>query len=150
MSLRFFTEKPVAEPRLAPGFLRHIAAVVYDLFLLLAVWFVATALLLPLNGGQAFRADQLFYPLYLFLVSWGFYVWFWTHGGQTLGLRSWKLRLTTFEGSRVNWRQASLRFIAAGLSWACLGLGFAWCLWDKQGLCWHDYVSATRLQRVLQ
>lgn len=128
-----------------PSFLRRLAAIVYDSFLLVALWFLATALLLPLNGGQAFHSGQFFYPIYLLCVSFVFYGWFWTHGGQTLGLKAWKIKVLTFERQPLSWRQAVLRFVTAILSWAVLGLGFAWVLWDKKGRTWHDYLSKTDL-----
>jgi len=140
--------KPGADKLSAPGFLRRMAAVCYDALLLLAVFFLATAIALPFNAGQAFAADQFFYPVYLLTISFVFYGWFWTHGGQTLGLRAWKIKVLTPDGQVLNWRQAGIRFIGGVLSWACLGLGFLWCLFDKNGLCWHDYLSKTRL--VLQ
>ena len=68
-----------------------MAAIVYDLFLLTAVLFVATAIALPLNAGAAFTSGQYLYPVYLLAVSFLFFGWFWTHGGQTLGMRAWKI-----------------------------------------------------------
>lgn len=134
----------------APGFFRRIAAVFYDALLLLALFFVATAIALPFNANQAFSADQYFFPLYLLTVSFIFYGWFWTHGGQTLGLRSWKLRLYRLDGKAVSWRDAALRFLAAIVSWLCCGVGFLWCIVDKNHLCWHDYLSGTCLRAVDQ
>ena len=122
-----------------------MAAVCYDALLLLAVLFLATALALPFNAGQAFAGGQFAYPIYLLAVGFGFYAWFWTHGGQTLGLRAWKIKLRTIDGQLPTWRHAAIRFLAGLLSWACLGLGFFWCLIDKNRLCWHDYLSKTRL-----
>jgi len=138
-------QKPIAKSALAVGFLRRLGAIVYDALLLMAVWFFATALLLPFNSGRAFTAEQYFFPLYLLAVSYVFYGWFWTHGGQTLGLRAWKIKLADLDGGAVGWRQASLRFVTAILSWACLGLGFFWCIFDKKRLCWHDRLSKTCL-----
>jgi len=126
-----------------PGFLRRLAAILYDSFLLLAVWFLATALLLPLNGGHAFASQQLFFPLYLLAVSFVFYGWFWTHGGQTLGLKAWKLKVQSLEQQPLNWKQALIRFSAAILSWSLCGLGFFWILIDKKNYAWHDYLSNT-------
>jgi len=120
-----------------------MAAILYDSLLLLAVLFFATALLLPLNRGEAFTPDQLYYPLYLLLVSFVFYGWFWTHGGQTLGLRAWKIAILSEDGQPVSWRQAGLRFVCALLSWGCLGLGFFWILIDKDRKAWHDRLSKT-------
>lgn len=114
---------------------------------MLAVWFVATAAILPLNHGEAFvGSEQLFYPAYLLLISMLFFVWFWTHGGQTLGMRAWKIELVTTTGGTVDWRCASMRFLAALLSWACFGLGFVWSVFDREGLSWHDKLSASHLR----
>lgn len=118
---------------------------VYDAFLLLAVWFLATALILPFNGGQAFSSGQIFYPLYLLAVSFSFYGWFWTHGGQTLGMKAWKIKVLTFQQQPLNWQQAGLRFCSALLSWGLLGTGFFWILVDKQRYALHDYLSKTSL-----
>jgi len=143
-----FSKKPGIAAETTPGFLRRIMAVCYDAVLLLAVLFFATALTLPFNSGQAFASDQYFYHLYLLCVCFFFYGWFWTHGGQTLGLRSWKIKLCRVDGGEVTWRLAALRFAAAALSWLCFGLGFFWCLFDKNRLCWHDYLSNTKLFMV--
>ncbi|TAN68933.1 MAG: RDD family protein [Methylobacter sp.] len=138
-------EEPGNAPISKPGFLRRLAAILYDLLLLIAVLFVATALLLPLNAGEAFTAQQFFFPLYLLLVSFLFYAWFWTHGGQTLGLRAWKIKLLTLEGKPISWKQALLRFMAAILSWGFCGLGFLWILVDENQRSWHDRLSKTEL-----
>jgi uncharacterized RDD family membrane protein YckC len=132
-------------PVLAPGLLRHLAAIIYDLFLLLAVLFVATALILPLNGGAAFSAQQFIYPVYLLIISFLFYGWFWTHGGQTLGLRAWNLKVLTFNQKTLTWKQALLRFVSAIPSWLLFGLGFMWILIDKDHRSWHDNLSGTAL-----
>jgi uncharacterized RDD family membrane protein YckC len=129
----------------APGFLRRLAAIFYDLLLLIALFFIATALLLPLNAGEAFSAKQFFYPIYLLVVSFFFYAWFWTHGGQTLGLRAWKIKVQTLNREQISWKQALLRFTAALLSWVFFGLGFLWILIDKDKRSWHDYLSRTAL-----
>jgi uncharacterized RDD family membrane protein YckC len=127
------------------GLARRLAALIYDLLLLLGVWFVATALVLPLNGGQAFRPMQTGYSLYLLGVSVLFFGWFWTHGGQTLGMRAWALRLRTMNGDPVSWKHAVLRLAAACLSAGLIGLGYLWITIDPEGLAWHDRLSRTRV-----
>jgi uncharacterized RDD family membrane protein YckC len=128
-----------------PGLLRHLAAIIYDLLLLVAVLFFATAILLPFNGGEAFSHQQITYPLYLLTVSFCFYGWFWTHGGQTLGLKAWKIRLLNNTYQFISWRQAFIRFFVSILSWGILGLGFLWPLVDKNQRSWHDIASKTGL-----
>ena len=128
-----------------PGLLRHLAVIIYDFLLLVALLFLATALLLPFNGGKAFTNQQVFYFLYLLAVSFFFYGWFWTHGGQTLGLRAWKIKVLNDKYELVNWRQACIRFTVSLFSWGLLGLGFLWILVDKNQRSWHDIASKTGL-----
>lgn len=127
-----------------PGFLRLCAAIFYDLLLLVAILFFATLLALPFNKGQAFEG-QLIYPIYLIAVSFLFYGWFWTHGGQTLGLKSWKIKLVSDKNQAITWQQAFIRFVTAILSWLCLGMGFFWAFFDKQHRTWHDLASKSGL-----
>jgi uncharacterized RDD family membrane protein YckC len=141
----FVLFSPIFQSCSTPGFLRRSAAIFYDFLLLAAVLFVATAIVLPLNAGQAFTSRQIAYPLYLLAVSFSYYGWFWTHGGQTLGMKSWHIKVRTFNGEMLTWRQALFRFLGALLSWCCFGLGFAWIIADKNKLGWHDYWSKTAL-----
>ena len=78
-------------------------------------------------------------------VSFLFYGWFWTHGGQTLGLRAWKIKVLTLDQKPISWKQSLLRFVTAIISWAGLGVGFMWVLIDKNRYSWHDHVSKTAL-----
>jgi uncharacterized RDD family membrane protein YckC len=82
---------------------------------------------------------------YLCLVIYSYFVTQWHHGGQTLGMRCWRLRLQKRDASRITWWDASLRFVAAIFSWLPAGLGFFWVLIDRDGLAWHDRWSETIL-----
>jgi len=113
--------------------------------LLIAVLFVATALALPFNSGQAITHSQIIFPGYLMLVSFGYYGWFWTHGGQTPGLKTWKLKVLDFNAQPINWRLSLIRF-SLGIIAFFLGLsGFIWIFFDKEKLALHDRLSKTRL-----
>lgn len=129
----------------SPGFFRRLAAIIYDLFLLTALLFVATSLLLPLNSGAAFTSEQYYFSIYLLAVSFLFYAWFWTHGGQTLGMRAWKIRVLTVNREPVGWRLAFFRFLSAIPSLGLFGLGFLWILIDKNRRGWHDHLSRTAI-----
>jgi len=128
-----------------PSLMRRLAAILYDSLLLLSVLFVATALILPFNAGQDFGNHQIFYSFYLLIISFVFYGWFWTHGGQTLGLRAWKLQVLTFDRQPITWLQAFERFSIAIVSWGVLGLGFLWSIMNEKKYCWHDTLSKTAI-----
>ena len=138
----------------AAGLGKRLLAVIYDVFLLAALLFIAEILPVALNHGTAISQDNgllVFYvlhPLYLLIVCFAFLGWFWTHGGQTLGMKTWKLRIVSLQGSQVSWQQAGLRFVVALLSWLCGGLGFIWSLFDKDKRCWHDMASATKIIKL--
>jgi len=135
----------------SPGFFRRIAVVFYDTLLLLAILFFATAIALPFNKGEAFTNSNILYPGYLLGISFLYYGWFWTHGGQTPGLKTWKLRVLDFDQRLISWKQAFFRFIFGLFSWTAFGAGFLWILIDKNKLSWHDHLSKTRLyQKTLE
>jgi uncharacterized RDD family membrane protein YckC len=77
-----------------------------------------------------------------------FFTGFWWRGGQTLGMRAWRLKVVRMDGSPLRWSDALKRHLAALLSCLTLGLGFLWVLVDSDGLAWHDRLSATRLIRI--
>lgn len=130
----------------APSLLHRLGAVLYDALLLAALLILASFLYIPLvDQALAPPFNRALYQLYLLAIGLAYFGWFWVHGGQTLGLRTWRLRLVTRDGAAVTWKQAVRRFLAAIVSWLCLGLGFLWVLVDREKLAWHDRFSGTRL-----
>ena len=125
-----------------------MAAIVYDTLLLIGILFLATALILPLTGGTAIARGNPFYSGYLLFICFSFFGWFWTHGGQTLGMRAWKIRVQQSNGLGISWTQALLRFLAAIISWLVLGFGFLWMLVDREKRTWHDRFSDTVVARI--
>ncbi|MDH5425779.1 MAG: RDD family protein [Gammaproteobacteria bacterium] len=127
---------------------KRLVAIGYDGLLLIAVLFIATALTLPLNGGVAITNQHPYFPflvIYWFLVSFIFYGWFWTHGGQTLGMKTWKLELISTDHKKITWNQAFIRFCCAIFSTLLFGLGFLWSLFNEKKATLHDILSNTML-----
>jgi uncharacterized RDD family membrane protein YckC len=101
-----------------------LAAIVYDSLLLTAVLLVATGLALGLAvailGSESVKhhsplPGNPFFSTYLLLVCFFFYGGFWIHGGQTLGMRAWRLRVQRLDGRGIGWWQVLLRFLIGGL-----------------------------------
>ena len=105
--------------------IKRLLAIFYDSFLLIAVLFLAIALLLLISGGYQFQSSNPLITAYLLVVSFIFFGWFWTHGGQTLGMRAWKLRVQPNTGEAITWRQAAVRFVTALPAWIVLFIGIA-------------------------
>jgi len=131
----------------APSLWRRLAAIFYDSWLVAALWLLGAIADTFIRAGLGVAAEGSHLPLqlYLLLAPGVFFGWFWTHGGQTLGMRAWRLKLLDREGAPVTWRQALIRYAAAWLSLLALGIGYLWVWLDHDGRAWHDRLSGTRL-----
>ena len=129
------------------GLLIRLAAMFYDTLLLLSALLIATAIALMVTKGSLHTHNPFFRTL-LFLICFSFYTWFWLHGGQTLGMRAWKLRLQNIDGRPITIWQALLRFLVAIPSLALAGLGFFWMLVDKDSMTWHDRFSESVIVKL--
>ncbi|MHB1141337.1 MAG: RDD family protein [Sulfuricaulis sp.] len=129
-----------------PGFLRRLGAMFYDGLLLLALLMMLSYPYVWLTGGaKPGLLVKTLYQLYLLAICFFYYTGFWVRGGQTLGLRTWRMKLTRNDGGPITWAIASKRFAWAWLSLLCLGLGFLWVFYDRNKLAWHDRLSGTKL-----
>jgi uncharacterized RDD family membrane protein YckC len=133
-----------------------LLALVYDLFPALALWMLLGALF---TAGYAFghaARDNIAPFSALQWVLWaccwavtGLYVVeSWRRGGQTLGMRPWRLQVVGPDGTAPTRRQLWLRYAVGTLSVLLGGLGLWWALIDRQRLTWHDRASGTRLRRI--
>lgn len=130
------------------GLFRRLLAISYDCMLLGGVLFAVTAILLPFTGGDAIHSGNYLYLLYLVSCCYLYFGWQWTHGGQTLGMRAWKIRLYGPALTAVNWPTAGKRFLLVMVSWLFAGAGFLWALLDPEALTFHDRYSGSRLYRT--
>ncbi len=120
--------------------MRRLGAMFYDSLLLISVLLLATGLAVLITKGSLDSHHPIFRS-YLFLVCFAFYAGFWMHGGQTLGMRTWRLRVQRMDGQPLTLWQVLLRFLCAIPSIALLGMGLFWMLFDRDRLAWHDRFS---------
>ena len=167
------TEDGTSLPR-AP-FWRHLLAMVYDLFLIIPLLMVTSAVLVAIHGPtetaavRTVPAWQQWSLAYAALI--GFYGTFWRQKGQTLGMQAWRVKLVpNGTSTRVTWGQAASRIIVASMPFI-LGLmpyqvfdvndagiwlyittavlascGFLWRFFNEERLYLHDLVTATELR----
>jgi len=137
---------------------RRLAALVYDVFILLAVSFLygASATLVGTLLGWHQADYQPMFHHWSFSLGWvailvAFYVWFWHKSGQTIGMRTWRLKLV--EGreladgrgsqSTASWHTCLLRALVTPPLVLLGGVGYWYGLIDRQGLCLQDKLSRT-------
>jgi len=142
--------------------IKRLFAILYDLFLLISLLLIVGGIISTLainyfNNGHAITDTHPAHTPYqiillsnFFLLSFLFFGWFWTHGGQTLGMRTWRIQLISESGGAISWKIAFVRFLAGLLSIMCFGLGFLWSLADAEKRTWHDILSHTRLIKLIK
>lgn len=127
---------------------RRLGAILYDFLLLLGLLIIASALVVIPFDITPEKQTFIIYQIYIFVLTYIYYVWFWVRSGQTLGMQTWKVKITTVDGSSITISKASIRFFVALISISVFGLGFIWSIFDKNNRTWHDIASSTQLIRV--
>ena len=75
----------------------------------------------------------------------GYYFICWRKQGQTLGMKAWRLKLQSIDGSPASPEQCIKRSIFACFSLGLLGLGYLICLIPSRKTCLHDSLSDTQV-----
>ena len=121
----------------------RLAAAIYDLFPVLALLLATGALaMLATQGTLDYHA--WWYRLVLLVVIGSYFVLSWRNGGQTIGMRAWRLRVLDENGNSPNYAQCLIRFAVAAVT---LAIGLVWCLFDADRRAWHDMAAKTRVVR---
>ena len=102
----------------------RLLCMVYEAMLLFGVLFIATWLFSTLlqQRHALYLRDAL--QDWLFVVLGLYFCWFWTHGGQTLAMKTWHLRVLDKEGNPLSWRRGLIRYALCWL-WFIPGLAAA-------------------------
>lgn len=128
-----------------PSLLKRLASLFYDGLLLLALLLLATFLFVLAVGQAADAPLRYWLQAYLWLVAGVYFVWCWHHGGQTLAMQTWKIRLVSIQGQQISWSQALLRYVLSSIGLLLFAAGFVWALFDREGQFLHDRLCGTRL-----
>jgi len=124
--------------------LRRLGAIAYDIFLAFSLaFFIVGVILIAFFDKQA-QTNPLMFSAIL-LVVYFYFTWSWVKGRQTLGMKTWKFQIEQNNGNNITHKQACARFVLAIISFAVVGLGFVYQLFNKDNLAWHDKYSNTRL-----
>ena len=127
------------------GIKRRIASMFYESLLLAALLLVAGFAYVPIFGSIHGPFQKAVFQLYLLGVMMVYFVTFWKRGGQTLAMKTWRIRLARLDGEPLSTAQCILRFTLATLGLLCAGAGFIWLLADPERQFLHDRLCKTRL-----
>jgi uncharacterized RDD family membrane protein YckC len=149
---------------------KRMAAWVYEGLLLFAVCaLTGLAFSIATNSTNALT-HHIALGIVLFVVMGIYFSWFWSKG-QTLAMKTWRIKITNMAGEPISIRLAAMRYVlswlwfappllalvfipltkqslsAALVGWVVLYVLLAWIHPSKQFL--HDRLAGTRLINVL-
>ena len=149
--------------------MRRVGAIVYDALAVLAIVMVVGLLCQLATAGHVTEGTHIawwFQPLQGLVVA-AYFLVSWTRGGQTLGMRPWRIRLATLDGRPVAPARALLRlavgalpllglglFWVSTMRWAVLAPVAGWAIWlipvifDRRRRALHDLAAGTLLARL--
>jgi uncharacterized RDD family membrane protein YckC len=150
---------------------RRFAAIVYDVLAVVALIMVVGLLSQLATGGRLAddhgRLLTWWYQPLQGLVLGAYFLVSWVRGGQTLGMRPWRIRVTDASGASLTWLRALGRLAIAALPvalvliypvtslkaalWAPL-IGWAVlllpALFDRRRRAIHDMIAGTELRSL--
>lgn len=168
-------------PPMSAGLLRRLGAILSDSLVLFGILALVTLFVfvpvLNVLGKKAMVPSEVgwllsvMYGLTLMGICFGFYGYFWTRSGQTIGMRAWRLKLVSLEDRLLGWQQAFFRWLCAVAPWVCglflldLAESFGWLFLKLMAYgtvivgsfdflsmytrldrrCWHDRVSSSKV-----
>ena len=127
---------------------RRLASLVYDGLLLTALLLVTTFIFIALFGDATHAPRRYWLQACLYLVAAAYLLWCWLHGGQTLAMQTWRIRLIDGEAQTLTLWRALQRYLLASAGLLFFGAGFLWALFDREGQFLHDRLLGTRLMLV--
>jgi uncharacterized RDD family membrane protein YckC len=156
-----------AIPGRAPTLRRRLLCVVYEVVILFGVVFLAGYLFSTLTQQRNGLTHHNLLSAWIALVVGVYFVWFWTHGGQTLPMKTWRLRIVDGALRPLTVPRAIARYVLAWLwfapplalhplmglpvpqtlivlaAWVALWASTQWLDPDRQWL--HDRLAGTRI-----
>jgi uncharacterized RDD family membrane protein YckC len=126
----------------------RLVALTYDCLPMIPLLMLTSAFFLWLNGGRTVEHQPLLAGLE-FLALWllvgCYFVVSWRRGGQTVGMRPWRLKVVAADGEPASVRALCLRYAVACLTPL---VGLLWALVDAQHRALYDIASGTLLVRL--
>ena len=126
---------------------RRIASIIYDALLVLAILIVMSIPFFSFNVEEN-NLLKITMQVYFYFIIQYFFVWFWVNNGGTLGMKTWKIKISCDNDERISYKKAIIRFNIAIISILFFGLGFLISLFRKDKKCLHDIISKTSLSKL--
>lgn len=131
--------------------LKRIASTIYDLFLLLGVWFLVGSIALGIKYFFTGEVSSLNPNIGMSLVifsTWFFYSYFWLNGGKTLGMAVWKFEIYSLDNNKIGLKHVSIRFFINLVTFLLAGIPLLLMYVSKKKLSISDHFSRTSYRKI--
>jgi uncharacterized RDD family membrane protein YckC len=135
-----------ASLNLAPLRLR-LMSLVYEIILLFAVLFVCSYLFIGIARDAQSGLPRAIFQLYLLSVCGVYFVFCWTRTGQTLPMKTWRMRVVALDGRTLTAGRALRRYLYA-IPGMLSGISVLWAPFDRERQFLHDRLAGTRIVRT--
>ena len=125
----------------------RLLSLAYEGVLLFGILFVASYLFVGLARDAQTGMPRLVFQVYLLAVCGAYFVFCWVRSGQTLPMKTWRIRLVTEQGKPLAVGRAFQRYLLAVPS-VLSGIGVLWALVDRDRQFLHDRLAKTRIVRI--
>lgn len=122
-------------------------SLVYEGILLLAVLFAASYLFLSFARDAQSGLPRVIFQVYLLSVCGAYFVFCWARSGQTLPMKTWRMRIVTEAGGALSAGIAFKRYLLA-IPGLLSGISLLWAPFDRERQFLHDRLAGTRIVRV--
>jgi uncharacterized RDD family membrane protein YckC len=124
---------------------RRLLALVYEILLLGAVLFAVALVAVPASALLDPLVRRPLLQLTLSGAAAAYFIWQWSRGGQTLAMKTWRLRIVTREDTPLTPARAMARCLSAFAGLALGGAGFLWAFVDRDHQFLHDRLAGTKI-----
>lgn len=122
---------------------RRLLSMLYEGLVVFSVLLIGFLLPQIVLSGFGMNLTGKLLWLHVVILLMLYFLWCWLNGGQTLPMKTWKLRITSQDGSPLRPAQGLLRYLAAWPSILLFGAGLLWAIFDKDRQFLHDRIAGT-------
>ena len=122
---------------------RRLLSMLYEGLVVFSVLLIGFLLPQIVLSGFGMNLTGKLLWLHVVVLLMLYFLWCWLNGGQTLPMKTWKLRISSQDGSPLRPAQGLLRYLAAWPSILLFGAGLFWAIFDKDRQFLHDRIAGT-------
>ena len=121
---------------------KRLFAMSYDGLILTGLWLTSGFILILITSGAPPTGLT---QAVLCLITLGYFIVSWVKGGQTLGLRAWRLQVVEEHQAKVTWKSAITRTAAGLVTLAPIGVTLVTAFLNPERKTLYDRWSHTQV-----